>query len=353
MIAPGCFSTPAFISEPEGVPATVESTPEINDSSVITNCHQAYEQSLAAALHQPIPKLGELPVAQYRFLFDTDKKAPPNCVCTELIHLQADKDNARLLPMQALNVTDSESDQLIEALNDLIRHDGLEVMRTTNHNFYLSGMPASELDTWPAHAVANGKIADYLPRKAGAGDWRRLMTEVQMLFHAHPVNIARAEARQLAINGMWFWGGSRVSSLSPIDKVDLYTTDAYACGLAKAMNIVPQSPADFDWSNLQGEVIVVELGVYAAWLGGDHDALQEAKKTLQSQWITPAQQAVATGLCNEFVLDGCEGQAIIEKPQTKSEQPFWKRFSISKWLNREKGYNTEPKIQPEETDTKP
>jgi len=146
LIAPGCFSTLANTSESDSLRDPVESVPEPNDSSVIASSVRAYEQALAKFLHQPIPELGALPVAQHRYLFDTGKKAP---------------------------------------------HDGLEVLRTTPNNYYLTGMPASELDTWPTHAVANGKIADYLPRKTAAGDWRRLMTEVQMLFHAHPVNIAR------------------------------------------------------------------------------------------------------------------------------------------------------------------
>jgi len=333
LIAPGCFSTLANANESDSLRHPVESVPELNDSSVIASSTHAYEQALAKYLHQPIPELGALPVAHHRYQFDTDKKAPPHCVCAELIHLQADKDNARLVPMQALDVTDDESDQLVEALNELIRHDGLAVLRTTPNHYYLTGMPASELDTWPTHAVANGKIADYLPRKSAAGDWRRLMTEVQMLFHAHPVNLARAARQQLPVNGMWFWGGSLPSIHSPVENVDLYTTDAYACGLANAINIESKPLHNFDWSNLATEVVVVELGVYTAWLRGDYAAFQTAKHALQERWVTPAQHAVANGSCNRFVLDGCEGQAIVEKPKTNLEPRFWKRFSISKLFN--------------------
>jgi len=351
LIAPGCFSALAHVHEPERRLELAESLPELNDSRVISTAGRSYEQALAVALDQPIPDLGALPIAQHRFLFDTDKKAPPHCVCAELIHLQADTDNARLLPMRALDVSDEESDQLIDALNDLIRQDGLEVMRTAPYSYYLTGMSASELDTWPAHAVANRKIADHLPRKTEAGNWRRLMTEVQMLFHAHPVNIARANAKQLPINGMWFWGGAEVSIYSPTESVELYTTDPYACGLAKALTILPSRPDDIDWSNLQKDVIVVDLGVYEAWLRGDPAALKNAKHVLQSQWITPAQNAVANGSCNEFILDGCEGQAIVEKPITAPEPLFWKRFSIRQWFKRDKGCAPETNDRTNNSDT--
>lgn len=337
LIAPGCFSSLANAYEPESHSEQVNTAPELNDSKVIETPSHAYEQALAGALHQSIPELGALPVAQHRFLFDTGRKAPPHCVCAELIHLQADKDNARLLPVQALNVTEDESEQLFSALNDLIRDDGLAVFRTSANNFYLTGMPASELDTWPAHAVANGKIADYLPRKSEAGDWRRLMTEAQMLFHTHPVNVARANAQQLPINAMWFWGGAKAATPVQMETVDLFTTDAYACGLATAMNIVPKRLTEIDWSNLANEVVVVDLNVYEAWLSGDLDAMQNAKQALHDQWITPAQNAVANGLCSEFVLDGCEGQAIVEIPkQVSATALLWKRFSIRKWFERER-----------------
>jgi len=350
LIAPGCFSSIFHTSEPESRSGPIEVTPELNDSNAISTASRAYEQALALALNQPMPDLGSVPVAQHRFLFDTNRQAPPHCVCAELIHLQADKDNARLVPIQALDVTQDESDQLIEVLNNLIRHDGLEVIRAAPNSYYLTGMSASALDTWPAHAVANGKIADYLPRKSEAGDWRRLITEVQMLFHTHAVNIARANAQRLPINGMWFWGGAQVSTYAPLETVKLYTTDAYASGLASAMTIQPKHPNEFEWSNLNDDVIIVDLGVYEAWLCGDNAALQHAKKMLQDQWITPAQKAVADGLCNMFLLDGCEGQAIVEKPKSLPAPAFWKRLSIRKWFERSAGNSPDTKVRAKKSD---
>jgi len=355
LIAPGCFSSLADPSESESRGEPVRDATELNDAMVLQTANHSYEQSLAAAFNQPIPALGALPVAQYRFLFDTDKKAPPHCVCTELIHLQADKDNARLLPMQALDVTDDEAEQLVEALNQLIIEDGLEVLRTSSHHYYLTGMSAAALDTWPAHAVANGKIANYLPRQAEAGDWRRLMTEVQMLFHDHPVNTARANAHQLPINGMWFWGGAQPLNPLPKDNIELISADAYTNGFAKTMGITPTNPGDVDWANLESqateELIIVELTVYEAWLRGDHAALRQAKQDLHDQWITPAQNAVASGLCNEFVLDGCEGQAIAEKRKQPTGHSFRKRFSIAKLLEHTKRLASNAQNQTNKSDS--
>jgi len=332
LIAPGCFSELAPTDEGPISANDGESVPELNAVRVVETGTNAYEQALLATLHQDVPMLGDLPIAAHRFLIDADKKSPSDCVCVQLIHLQADTANARLRPMQALGITNEESDALVGALNDLIRDDGMEVIRTNAMHYYLLGMDASELDTWPAHAVANGKIADYLPRKANAGDWRRLVTEVQMLFHSHPVNQARVSKGQLPINGMWFWGGRAAPAYKPVDNVELVTNDAYAEGLAKVLGIEPLSLDDTQWTNNAQELVVLDLGAYEAWLSGDIDGLHRAKQQLNERWILPAQQAVASGQCDEFVLDGCEGQAIVETPRRSEKKRLIKAFSFRQWF---------------------
>lgn len=331
VLAPGCFSMVAKESEPElnanaaqgdshsgGAAAVVDN----NDSSAIATGTKVYEQALSSALGQPIPAMGELPIALYQYPSDTGEHAPDHCVCAEFVHLQADKDNARLVPEAALNIEPEESIALMDALNKLLEPDGLRLHRSEAGQCYFTGMPADTLDTWPAHAVANGKIANYLPRHAEAGDWRRLITEVQMLFHSHPVNSARAELQQLPINGMWFWGGNKTTEVVEANGILLMTDHAYAKGLAKAVKANTISADTSTWLQVQtdyaeGEsidrIVIVDHSTYNAWLSGDHTALANAKTHLHDKWIAPLQHAVTNGLVEEFVLDGCEGQAIVER----------------------------------------
>lgn len=342
LLAPGCFTAIARAEDDAPTPPAGELAPEVNESKAVATQSQAYEQSLAAALQQPVPELGALPVALYQFQSESGESAPEHCVCAELIHLQADKDNARLVPEAALNIDSKESKELLDSLNELINPDGLNVHRSAGGHIYLTGMPAAALDTWPAHAVANGKIANSLPRQSNAGDWRRLLTEVQMLFHAHPVNAARAELNQLPINGMWFWGGNQSVSVSPVTNMLLVADDAYARGLGAALNLNTESLASSSWENLVrdylsgsenndasiDEIVMVDLSAYQAWLSGDQVALAQAKDQLQTQWITPLQKAVTNDLVAEFILDGCEGQAIVERPLQRGARGL----SDSSWL---------------------
>jgi len=306
----------------------VESEPDVNDAQAIATDTQAYEQALAQAFSQTVPEMGSLPVALYQFPIDIGEKVPEHCVCVELVHLQADKDNARLIPEKALQISEEESSELVGAVNRLVNPDGLTLRRGSGGRYYLSGMPATALDTWPAHAVANGQIANYLPRQSAAGDWRRLLTEVQMLFHGHPINVTRNELQKLSINGMWFWGGNQSSRLSPVTGIGLVADDVYSQGLARALELDSLSSSANSWSSVEQhfsghelirDIVIVDHNTYDAWLSADHRALSKAKQQLQQQWIKPIQQAVSDGLVSEFKLDGCEGQAIVERQASHSK----------------------------------
>ena len=318
LVAPGCFSE-LSVSEPELDPAKPDSgriAVELNEASVVKTDYSSYEQAVLGSLGQTFTALGDLPVAQHFLLVDAQASSYTDCVCAELVHLQADTSNARLIPHQALDITADDSRRLVESVNDLVAEDGLKLIRKDTGELYFTGMPASQLDSWPAHTLATGKIANYLPRQSEAGEWRRLLTEVQMLFHDHPVNAERAQRQLLPINAIWFWGGRQLEQYAPTDVDTLVASDAFSCGLASALNIPVRDAAAIDWQAIDGRLVVVELGVYEAWLKGDIDALLQAKQALNTRWIEPAQQAVADGLIREFVLDGCEGQAIVETQKT-------------------------------------
>jgi len=56
-------------------------------------------------------------------------------------------------------------------------------------------------------ALAEGlSVERYLPRGEHARIWRRMLNEIQMLWHEHPVNLRRAQARRPAVNALWFGG---------------------------------------------------------------------------------------------------------------------------------------------------
>lgn len=59
----------------------------------------------------------------------------------------------------------------------------------------------------PAWRTANRPLDDHLPQGPRGAEWRRWLTEAQMLLHEHPLNVER-EARGLRpLNALWLAGG--------------------------------------------------------------------------------------------------------------------------------------------------
>jgi len=57
-------------------------------------------------------------------------------------------------------------------------------------------------------ALHGRDLSDWWPMDPAWRGWRKLLNEIQMLWHEHPVNTARAEEGKPPINGVWLYGGA-------------------------------------------------------------------------------------------------------------------------------------------------
>jgi hypothetical protein len=57
--------------------------------------------------------------------------------------------------------------------------------------------------------MAEMRLSDWWPQEDSLREWRRLLNEIQMVWHEHPVNIARAERGEVPINSLWLFGGAK------------------------------------------------------------------------------------------------------------------------------------------------
>jgi len=128
----------------------------------------------------------------------------------EPIHLEAGLNEVSLVRLPAeVALTTEERDALTPLLRGHLEPEGF-VVQPYGEREWLIGSP-SLLD---ARTVTPefAQLSDWhssLPQGADAARLRRLMTELQMLLHEHPVNLARARRGWPAINAVWFWGNGR------------------------------------------------------------------------------------------------------------------------------------------------
>lgn len=120
-------------------------------------------------------------------------------------HLHLGIDHAMLIDPSSTPLTLDEARALAFTAQEAFSARGLELRVLDSMRWFVQG-PVWPLITWPWTMASGRHIAPYLPHGSAARDWRRLLTEVQMLWHEHPVNEARALAGQRSINALWLNG---------------------------------------------------------------------------------------------------------------------------------------------------
>ncbi len=116
---------------------------------------------------------------------------------------------ASLVHPDALHITPEEADQLFEAVSDLWEGSPISALPLSpaRWRIWLNGQP--ELTSMSPHAMTGMAMADWWPQHASVRQWRKLLNEIQMAWHDHPVNLARVERGAPPINSLWLYGGAR------------------------------------------------------------------------------------------------------------------------------------------------
>jgi len=206
-------------------------------STLLQSTCYCYEQSLLHALGHRQTELAALPGAQCSFLMDFDETAPVLCARADPVHLKAERDDARLIPIQSLELNTSDAEDICKALNEHFAEDGVQFLRGEKGRWYVTGVEGDAAALLPSSQVAGRSVSAFMPSSVQTRRWRQLSTEVQMLLHSLDVNERRSQRGLLPINALWFWGNAKLQSVNGLGNVKLYANSAFALGLAKLKGI--------------------------------------------------------------------------------------------------------------------
>lgn len=267
----------------------------------------------------------------------TTTDASSDTVLADLVSLAPNRDEATLTPPEALALGANEVAALFGAANELLAEDAATFERGASGRWYLRGLDARALDTPPTHFLARREAGAWLPGTGDAAPWRRLMAELEMLWHTHPLNAERVGRGLPPVNGVWFWGGAPLPPVpSSPRRATLLTDDPLARALgehAGAEVRAPDGAKAFEealpdalerWSaGADGEpvaLLVVDQTAYTAWLAGDADALERARQMVAERWLVPAAAAVRDGRVASLSLVSADGRETRYVPPTR---PSW------------------------------
>lgn len=122
------------------------------------------------------------------------------------VHLHLGTEQVSLTDPESLQLDEPSSRELFAALKTLFDEDGIALHWAAPLRWYaahasLAGWPSASLDR-----VIGRHIDAWLPDAPAARLVRRLQSEAQMLWHAHPVNQRREAVQLPAVNSFWING---------------------------------------------------------------------------------------------------------------------------------------------------
>jgi hypothetical protein len=183
-------------------------------------------------------------------------------------HWQIGMDQVVMLAPAYLQLSNEESQQLLQAMQPFLQEDGLEVQWHSALMWHASGRIFEGMQAVSLDRVSGANVKPWITDGHLPPSLRRLQSEMQMLLYNHPVNDARTDQGRLTVNSFWVHG----SGALPAQHKALAT----------------------------GEVQVID-SLRAPALQGDVQAWLAAWQQLDAQHLAPlAQQAgLRLTLCSE------------------------------------------------------
>ncbi|HKE97011.1 MAG TPA: hypothetical protein VKB34_22070 [Povalibacter sp.] len=241
----------------------------------------------------------------------------------ELVHFAAGLDRVTCIALRdEAAVTDAERAQLLATLAPYFPSDDFTLHAAGSEWFVHSTRPLDVVTASPEIAVSN-ELQSAMPRGADARLLRRLMTELQMLLHEHPVNDVRAARGLPAVNALWLWGAGQLPATQPSRSLPLArTTDPWLRGLYRMHgHAVEPLPAD--------------ATALLAGLGAERTlALISASEleSFDSMWIAPLAQALSSRRIARLDLILDEWHLDVTRAASRR---FWRRpLPPAQWERR-------------------
>ena len=246
------------------------------------------------------------------------------------VHLHLGRDHLVLTDPSRLDLTDEESTALRAAITPLLAEEGFELIGCASTRWALVPLKAGQPLRLRTHSLAGAlgrNIDAYLPQGADARRWRRILNEVQMTWHIHPVNAQREAQGQSVINGLWIEGPC------PHETADLSAVQLRAAG--SIANRSPHASHALIVDDGRG-AIHLDDQLMQAQLSGDPQVFRQAWARLDAQHFQAiARQEAPWQHGVTLVLTGDSGWRSILLPPAKRWRlsALWRRTHEVTWLD--------------------
>ncbi len=124
------------------------------------------------------------------------------------VHLALARTHMVLGDPRGLRLDDGDARALFDATRPYFEEVGKTLLYGDANTWFLRADDWRAMRTASPDAAIGENLADWMPDGPSRRDFRKLQNEVQMLWHAHPVNAAREQRGLIPVNSFWMWGGA-------------------------------------------------------------------------------------------------------------------------------------------------
>lgn len=237
------------------------------------------------------------------------------------VNLVAGLERVHLHPAGLPRVADGELQAVAATFNAELGADGT-VLEPVAPSLALLSLPRPlEADTHDPAPLAGREAGDWLPAGPDGGWLRRLMTEAQMLLHAHPVNARRSAQGEMPINALWLWGVGGDALPAPSRALPtLGSADPFlrSCWTAQGARVEAAPATAAGWlgqADRGPSLVTLELSALAT-------SAAEALAAADMRWFAPLERALAAGDIDALELHIC-GRCV--SCSRRDRLRFWRR----------------------------
>jgi len=249
------------------------------------------ESTIATFFRMPGGDSDQLAVAPLTWLADTGEQTTGFILRADPVHLRADQACLRLFDSTTFDLNAQEARDLVATFNDYFSHQGWQLHAPLPQRWYLSVNVAPELAMVSPAQLAGRDISGGLPQGKDAAIWHAFLNEVQMLFHEHPVNLAREQRGEPAINSIWPWGGGNLSGRISTTVNRVIASHPQLRGLAQLGGIpcrdIPGNAVELMVESPRGLQLVWLDRLERPWRYGEVEAWSDGITHLEQTWFRP------------------------------------------------------------------
>lgn len=229
------------------------------------------------------------------------------------VHFTLQRDYFSLAYPAPLLLPRDESADLLADINRHFGEDGLVFCIGASGRWYLRTEHAPQMSTTLLERAAGRDVREFQSQGPDAANWKRILNELQMLLHQHPVNEAREARGELVVNSLWLSGQGRLPERSnPGPYACVYARQPIARGLGylsgAQVDFVPKLD-DYLESDSANDLLVID-----AW--GEDCA----------EWLQALQRLIRTNRHDRLALSLLSHDRILAANLTFWDTwKFWRR----------------------------